>query len=118
VLNSGQNRRAILDAGAAAELAMGALIDKHLDDTNAGESVKKALSKRYRALEGNTELLRLLRPGLLPEQITDELIKPRNTAGHGGDSLTFEQAQKAVEIAREVVEHAYPLANFVPIQTS
>jgi HEPN domain-containing protein len=112
LLRARDYRRAVLDAGAASELAMGKLIRTHLDGKNVEESVKKALRQRYRALEGNTDLLRQLRPDLLPDQIKDDLIKPRNTAGHGGNSLTYAQAQKAIETATEVVEHAYPLADF------
>lgn len=117
LLNSGQHRRAILDAGAAAELAMGVLVDKHLDDANTKDSVKQALRKRYRALEGNTDLLGQLEPGLVPKRIREQLIAPRNKASHSGASLNLEQAQNAISKAIEVVEHAYPLATLLPIST-
>jgi hypothetical protein len=118
LLNAGQSRRAVLDAGTAAELAMTTLIDKHLNDTNADEAVRKAIARGYRNLGAKKTLLGFLRPGLLSARVQPDLIDKRDTAihgrsraGHGWDEVTFEQAQIAVEIATEIVEAAHPLAS-------
>ncbi len=82
LMRAGQNRRAIIDAGTAAEIAMTALIDKYLDGVGTDEPVKKALAEKYRALEGRESLLRTLQPGLLSDQLKRDLIwppKPRNS---------------------------------------
>jgi hypothetical protein len=117
-LNGGQNRRAVIDAATAAEVAMTTLIDKYLATANTDESVRTALRKRFRALEGRTELLKNLRSGLLPPRLQRDLIDPRNDATHGGHSLTDEQAQTAVDMAVDIVEEAYPLASLLPAQTT
>ena len=121
LLRAGQARRAILDAGTAAELAMTTLIDKHLDDTNADAGVRKGIVKGYRNLGAKKSLLALLRPGLLSDRVQPDLIDKRDTAihgrskaGHGWDKVTFDQAQTAVEIATEIVESAHPLASLLP----
>jgi hypothetical protein len=114
-LNADQSRRAILDAGTAAELAMTTLIDKYLDHTNvAQEPVRQALARGYNNLGAKKELLKILRPGLLSTRVQPDLIDKRNTASHGDDQITFEQAQVAVEIATEIVESAHPLAGLLP----
>ena len=114
LLNAGQNRRAVIDAGTAAELAMTALIDNYLATANTDEPVRKALAKRYAALEGHAALLRRLRPGLLSDQLQRDLVEPRNHATHGGRTLTDEQAQTAVDMATDIVEEAHPLATLLP----
>jgi hypothetical protein len=118
LLNTRHNRRAVIDAATAAELAMTTLIDKYLATANTDEMVKKALDERYRALEGRTRLLRDLRKGLLSKRLDEDLIKPRNHAAHRGHSLTDEQAQRAVDMATAIVEEAYPLASLLPTPTT
>jgi len=100
---------------------MTALIDKHLDDTNADEGVRKGIVKGYRNLWAKKSLLALLRPGLLSDRVQPDLIDKRDTAihgrnkaGQGWDEVTFEQAQTAVEIATDIVESAHPLASLLP----
>jgi hypothetical protein len=121
LLNAGQSRRAVLDAGTAAELAMTTLIDKHLDDTNADEGVRNAIARGYRNLGAKKTLVGLLRPGLLSDRVQPDLIDKRDTAihgrskaGHGWDEVTFEQAHTAVDLATEIVELAHPLAELLP----
>jgi hypothetical protein len=125
LLRAGQARRAILDAGTAAELAMTTLIDNHLDDTNADAGVRKGIVKGYRNLGAKKSLLALLRPGLLSDRVQPDLIDKRDTAihgrskaGHGWEEVTFDQAQTAVEIATEIVESAHPLASLLPTQAT
>jgi hypothetical protein len=113
LLNGGQNRRAVIDAATAAELAMTTLIDKYLATSNTDEVVRTALMKRYSALEGRAALLRRLRSEVLSAQLQRDLIEPRNRATHGGHSLTDEQAQTAVDMAVDIVEEAHPLASLL-----
>ncbi|BBX97036.1 hypothetical protein MLAC_23300 [Mycobacterium lacus] len=121
LLRAGQARRAVLDAGTAAELAMTTLIDKYLDDTHVTDSAVRSAFGRFNNLVAKQEVLKLLRPGLLPERTRPDLIDLRNTAihgrsreGHGWDEVTFEQAQTALEIATEIIEAAHPLASLLP----
>jgi hypothetical protein len=102
---------------------MTVLIDEHLDDTNAGEAVGKAFVRGWGNLGAKKELLGILRPGMLSgvPTVQADLIDLRNTASHGRskagrrwDEITFEQAQKAVEIASSIVELAHPLASLLP----
>ncbi|SUA14290.1 Uncharacterised protein [Mycolicibacterium aichiense] len=118
LLNTGQTRRAVIDAATAAELAMTKLIDNYLATANTTDIVKKALDARYRALEGRARLLRDLRKGLLSHRLDEDLIKPRNYATHRGHALTDEQAQTAVDMATAVVEEAYPLASLLHTNTA
>jgi hypothetical protein len=116
LLNGGQTRRAVIDAATAAELAITRLIDNHLAAGNTDEIVKSALMKSYSALGGRAKLLRRLRPKLLSDQLDRDLVEPRNRAAHGADSLSDEQAHKAVAMATDIVEEAHPLANLLPTQ--
>jgi hypothetical protein len=118
LLNTGHNRRAVIDAATAAELAMTTLIDQYLATANTDEIVRTALVKRYSALEGRATLLRRLRSGLLSDQLQRDLIEPRNRATHSGHSLTNEQAQTAVDMAVDIVEEAHPLASLLPTQAT
>ena len=90
---------------------MTTLIDKYFATADTDEIVRTALVDRYQALEGRTELLKRLRPGLLSNRLQRHLIEPRNDATHGGHSLTFEQAQTAVDMATDIVQEAHPLAS-------
>jgi hypothetical protein len=112
-LSGGGTRRAVIDAGTAAELAMTALVDNYLVAANTDEPVRKALARRYTGLEGRSALLRKLRPGLLSDQLGRDLIGPRNRATHGGHALTDIEAQTAVDIATDIVESAHPLASLL-----
>jgi hypothetical protein len=116
LLSGGQNRRAVIDAATAAELAMTTLIDTYLATIDTDETVRTALMKRYSALEGRAALLRRLRSEVLSAQLQRDLIEPRNRATHGGHSLTAEQARTAVDMAIDIVEEAYPLASLWPTQ--
>ena len=116
LLKFGQNRRAVIDAATAAELAMNTLIGQYHATVNTDEHVAKALEKRCKSLEGCADVLKTLRARVLSGGLQDGLITPRNHATHGGHSLTAEQAQKAVDMAVDIVEEAYPLASLLSTQ--
>jgi hypothetical protein len=118
LLNAGHVRRAVFDAGTAAELAMTALIDKYLGEADTQEAVRKAIAGGFSNLGAKNALLKILLPGLLPERVQPDLIEKRNTAGHGGGQITVEEAMRAIEIATEIIESAHPLDRLLPIQIS
>lgn len=113
LLNAGHIRRAVLDAGTAAELAMTTLVDKYLDDTNTQEPLRTAISRGYNNLGAKNALLKLLRPGLMPQQTQPDLINKRNAASHGGDEITVDEAIRAIETAAAIVDAAHPLAGLL-----
>lgn len=124
LLNAGHIRRAVLDAGTAAELAMAILVDKYLGDARADDAVKKAITESYDNLGAMTRLLGWLRPKLLPAAVQSDLIQKRNMAIHGRsksgkrwDEITAKEARKAVEIATQIVESAHPLAMLLTART-
>jgi len=115
----------VLDAGTAAELAMTALIDKYLDDAKVSDSAVRSAFGRFNNLVAKQEVLKLLRPGLLPARTRPDLIDLRNMASHGSrkagrgwEDISIEQAQTAVEIASTIVELAHPIASLLPAQTT
>lgn len=121
LLSGGERRRAILDAGTAAELAMTTLIDTYLDDVGADEGTRAAITRGYGNLGAKRELLSIFRPNLLSTRVQPDLIEKRNTAihgrtkaGHSWEDITFEQAQTVVEIATEIVKLAHPLTRLLP----
>lgn len=120
LLNAGQIRRAVLDIGTAAELAMTLLVDRHLDDTNTDEAVKKAITERYDSLGAMNDLLRSFKPELLSPNVQTDLIALRNIAIHGRnrsgkrwDQITIDEAIKAFHTAAAIVDAARPLADLL-----
>lgn len=100
-------RRAALDAGLAAELAVTKLIRAHL--TAVGHS------NVDKELDANSMLGRLCRywiercGGTLPVDYRDRLIKRRNAATHAGAVLSEADARDAIAVAREILDQATPL---------
>jgi hypothetical protein len=120
LLNSGHIRRAVLDVGTAAELAMTLLVDRHLDDTNTDEAVKKAIAESYDNLGAMNDLLMSFNPELLPPNVKPDLIALRNIAIHGRnrsgkrwDQITVDEAIKAFQTAAAIVDAAHPLADLL-----
>lgn len=118
LLNAGHIRRAVLDAGTAAELAMTTLVDSYLDGANAQEPLREAIAGAFSNLGAKSALLKTLRPGLLPQRVQPDLIDKRNAASHGGDQITFEEARSAIEVATKIVEAAHPLAGLLGARTT
>lgn len=114
LVNARQYRRAVIDAGTAAELAMTKLIDRYLAGISTDPTVKELLMKRYEALGGCGQLLAKLSAGTLPQRLQQELGEPRNNAAHAGASPTEAEANTAIDKAVELVEQAYPLTNLLP----
>lgn len=108
LLLSNEYRRAVLDAGTAAELAIMRKLDDILSETSI--DVQDALLAKYRMLGASSDLLTKL-GGELPDNFRKNLIEARNRAAHTGISPKIEQASAAVEAAAEMVEIAIPLAS-------
>jgi hypothetical protein len=103
-------RRAVLDAGTAAEIAMSRLLDAELAGVPAAVG---AIVRRQ-----NRELGRLITAlRALGVQLSDglqlELAEPRNTAIHSGYEPDIAVARSAVTLAGEIVEQAGPLKNLL-----
>lgn len=112
LINTGDYRRAVIDAGTAAELAMTEILDQHFATTE--ENIRDAILSRSRTLEGRATLIKELKAAQIPTDFTSGLKTPRNRAAHGGELPTQETAVKAVRIAAEIVEQAHPILGLIP----
>lgn len=112
LIDSGDYRRAVIDAGTAAELAMTEILDQDLAAT--GSVLREALLARSRTLEGRAKLMKDLGAGCVPTTFKADLQNPRNKAAHGGVRQTLNGARKALAIAIDLVEQAEPLLGLVP----
>lgn len=106
--SAGQDyRRAVLDAGLAAELAVTKLIRAHL--AAAGHA------NIDRVLRTNSMLTPLCRywlrqcGGTLPADYGARLIQRRNAATHAGAVLSEADARDAIAVAREILNQTTPL---------
>lgn len=107
-LCAGQDyRRAVLDAGLAAELAVTNLIRSHL--AAAGHT------NIDRELRANSMLGRLCAywvrecAGTLPTDYRARLIDRRNAATHAGAQIPEPDVRDAIAVAREILDQATPL---------
>jgi hypothetical protein len=105
-------RRAVIDAGSATELALTELLDRRL--AGVDPVIQGTLMDRNRGLDRRAELTRALQAGTVPNTFADNLNKPRTRATHGKETITRDQARDALTVATDIVEQAYPLANFTP----
>ncbi|UGQ39899.1 hypothetical protein [Rhodococcus aetherivorans] len=109
---AGDYRRAVIDAGTAAELAITELLDQHLSVVDP--TVADALLARARALEGRSNLMKALGAGTEPKGFTKDLKNPRNTAAHKGHAPSKDLAERAIAVAVDLVEQSTPLLSLVP----
>lgn len=109
---SGDYRRAVIDAGTAAELAITELLDQHLSVVDP--TIVDALLTRARALEQRSNLMKDLGAGTEPRGFAKDLKTPRNIAAHRGDAPSREVAEKAIGVAIDLVEQSTPLLSLVP----
>lgn len=109
--HSGSNRRAVIDAGTATELALTKIIEDHLVGTPA--IVIEQLLAGHRMLSNRLKLVKKLGAGSsVPSETHKGLVEPRNVATHQGSNLTAMEAREALRIAAIIVDAAYPLASF------
>lgn len=107
-LYAGQDyRRAVLDAGLAAELAVTTLIRIHLTagnhpDVNGQLNAHRMLGKLCSYWTNDCG-------GSLPVNFRQRLIERRNAATHAGVQIPEADVQDVIAVAREIVEQATPL---------
>lgn len=103
--NIGQFRRSVLDSATAAELALVKLRDDALTGTNA--RLTEYLGKKVTQIDRLAAFLRAVGESP-PENITEDIARPRNKAIHEGHEPDEETAVKALTKAEEVVDQAFP----------
>ena len=108
-LCAGQDyRRAMLDAGLAAELAVTNLITAHL--TAVGRSADIPGELRANAMLSRRCQYWVSRcRGTLPVDYQSRLIDRRNSATHAGTHFPEADVRDAISVAREIVDQAIPL---------
>lgn len=112
LVNTGDYRRAVIDAGTAAELAMTEILDQYFATTET--ALRDAVLSRSRTLEGRATVIKELKAATIPSDFTTGLKNPRNRAAHGGEQSTRDTAVKAIRVAAEIVEQAHPILSLVP----
>lgn len=111
LVNARQYRRAVIDAGTAAELAMTALIDPTLTGMNLLQREK--LFEKNRGLWELSNLMLTQNAGTRPDRLQPDLAEPRNRAAHDGAAMNETKANAAIAIAADLVEQLHPLAGFL-----
>ncbi|MGW5079557.1 hypothetical protein [Micromonospora echinospora] len=109
-LDSGDPRRAVLDAATAAELALAHLFDSILGVLDP--RIRGALVAERRTLGSLITTIAnadMLPPGLTREALSTGLTKVRNMAIHQGQAPSRDQAQTAVNVGAAVVRAVFPL---------
>ncbi|WP_156035677.1 hypothetical protein [Mycobacterium sp. TKK-01-0059] len=102
-------RRAVLDSGLAAELAVTRLITDHLT------AIGKTAAEIKRLLRANSMLTPLCRywlkecGGTLPADYAVRLIRRRNAATHAGQIFAESEVAEAIDVAASIVAQAAPL---------
>lgn len=111
--DAGQLRRAIVDLGSAAEIAVKALLDRQLDLT-VPPGIKKRLTGGRTMLGQATEILEQAGFVGLPDDFRVNVIEIRNQVIHlaatsSTDSVSYEEYKRALDATVTVVELAFPL---------
>lgn len=102
-------RRAVLDAGLAAELAVTHLITTHLSGSGQTRlDIDKTLNK-HRMLGNRCTYWIEKCGGTLPSNFRARLIDRRNNATHAGHSLPEADVRDAIAVAADIVGQARPL---------
>lgn len=104
-------RRAVIDAGSAAEVALAAVITKKLSAANFPPDAIRLAIKNMNGVDRLLEVC--LAIGDLGDvslgRTRSKLAGPRNLAAHAGVEPTPEAARDAIHCAREIVQAATPL---------
>lgn len=108
-------RRAIIDAGTAAELAITRMIDRKLTGQGQTQSQIETLLARgaNRTLGGRMNLLDRVNAGRLPPRFYDIVVAQRNAAAHEGAQFRRIDAERAVLKTRRLVEKAANLDGYL-----
>lgn len=111
LLSSNEYRRAVLDAGTAAELALTAMLDAY-PSANSSPDVAEAVMDGTKMLGRLRDLVKKLLPGVLPEKFQPRVVDPRNDAAHGAKAMTKDVAEAATATTTELLGAAHPLSEF------
>lgn len=111
LLNTGEYRRAVLDAGTAAEIALTAKLDAHLT-ANTSADIAEALMDKYKMLGALADLAKKLKIAAPLERFRPQVIEPRNRAVHDGKEMTEDVAAVAVATTLDLLHAIHPLAGF------
>lgn len=102
-------RRALLDAGLAAELAVTQLITDHLASSGMSDGqIKKELNNNS-MLFRRCDYWTTACGGSLPPDYHPRLITRRNAATHAGREFSDSDVKDAIAVAAEIVAQAFPL---------
>ncbi|WP_133119103.1 hypothetical protein [Mycolicibacterium agri] len=101
-------RRAVLDAGLAAELAVTRLITARLTQDGLDDAAIEQTLSDNRML-GRLCRYWISRGGPLPDDYYDRLIARRNAATHQGAVIRRDDARDAIDVATLIVRQALPL---------
>jgi hypothetical protein len=102
-------RRAVLDAGLAAELAVTQLISAHLVANGRTDAQIEAVLQRHRMLGRRCAYWLDHCGGSLPTDYRLRLLERRNAATHSGRTPREDDVRDAIAVASEIVFQAYPL---------
>jgi len=109
-LDTGHHRRAVLDAATAAEIALADLRDEAVK--SATSELAGYIASSVTRIEGIAKFLRKVGQ-TLPQQITEDIGQPRNSAIHKGHDPDAEEAGRALRKAEEIVDLASPWASLI-----
>jgi HEPN domain-containing protein len=104
-LRRGRYRAAVLDAATAAELALTRVLDEGLAPLQ--EPLRRALIAQPPTLGRLCRLAGKIVP--LPQNLQDDLVKPRNGAMHRNEIPSSNEARVAVAVAKQIVLLVEPL---------
>ncbi|MGW3279987.1 hypothetical protein [Nocardia rhamnosiphila] len=108
-LKAGETRRAVVDGCTAAEIALANQVHQLLDSTD--QSVREALLSRCNGISDVAKLVRQFGGSTASiNRVGEKLAKVRNDAAHAGVEPQQTDADLAVEVAAEIVEHSSPLS--------
>jgi hypothetical protein len=105
-------RRAVLDVGTAAELALTRMLDNQL--RGLPSNVADVITRQSRQLGRLSETLSRL-DVVLPQSLQNDLIDVRIAAAHRGRPPSIEQAEAALRLAGDLVEQAQPIRDLLTL---
>lgn len=109
-LCAGQDfRRAVLDVGLAAELAVTQLITAHLRGTGETDDAISRVLRRHPGLGGRCGYWVRDCDGTLPSDYRSRLVERRNTATHEGERLSENDVRDAIAVATAIVSQVTPI---------
>jgi hypothetical protein len=117
LVNAKQYRRAVIDAGTGAELAMTAMIDRNFTAAGTSQADRDRQFRSHQGLWRLSQLMSAINAGTAPTNLRQDLGTPRNKAAHAGYSPSQGEAELAIATSVLLVEQAYPLAGLLPQPT-